>query len=115
MVPPACPNNCTCDGTDAGYCVVDQGITQCQCNNAQHGSDCCSSGGISAVAKAGIATGIIVAIVLAGVIIFAVLSYGVKRGVDWVQIHNMNMSTAHDNPLHVPQTTEHTNPIHESV
>jgi len=113
-IPPGCENNCTCpNGQSHGTCVTIDGITQCDCDKKWHGGDCCTPGGLSTAAIAGIAGGVIAAIVIAGIVAFAVIGYGVKRGVDWVSLHNMNMNAAHDNPLHKPAMNEHVNAIHD--
>jgi len=73
------------------------------------------SGGLSKGAVAGIAGGIVAAIVICGVVAFVILGYGVKKGVDWVQLRSTNMAAANDNPMFTPKTHEHENPIHSST
>jgi hypothetical protein len=107
-----CENNCTCpNGQSHGECVTLDGVSQCDCEKKWHGGDCCTPGGLSTAAIAGIAGGVIAAIVIAGLVAFAVLGYGIKRGIDWVSLHNMNMAAANDNPMFKAKTTEHDNAL----
>jgi hypothetical protein len=115
--PLLCEDNCTCPdqgGASHGTCVVEQGVAQCVCDSHYHGGNCCSRGGLSKGAIAGIAGGAVAGIVVAACVAFVALGYAAKRGVDWVQLKNQNMAAAHDNPVFKPRTTEHVNPLSES-
>jgi hypothetical protein len=111
-----CPNNCTClegnQNKTRGSCTESEGIFQCVCDKGRHGADCCATGASFNKAIAGIAGGVVAAIVIAGVVAFIVLGYGVKRGVDWVQLRNTNMAAAHDNPMFKAKTTEYDNAVY---
>jgi hypothetical protein len=106
---PPCPNNCSFHGE----CKIDDdtGIQACDCEGKYHGIDCAAAGGLSKAAIAGIAGGVIAAIVIAACVGFLVIGYGLKRGVDWMMLNQQMAANSHDNPLHKPATTEHDNQL----
>jgi len=113
IVQEACPNNCSGNG----QCVTDgnSNITQCHCTGGNHGIDCSAAGGLDVAAVAGaISGGIIAVIVIAGVIAIVLIGFGVKKGVDWIQLHDMSQANFHNNPIATERNSEFTSAIHEA-
>lgn len=83
QIPPACVDDCG----EHGKCVNDSGVQQCVCDKGYHGPDCSASGGLKN--RAAIISGAVVAgIVLGSLAGAAVLAYGGKKGVDWMNANS---------------------------
>jgi hypothetical protein len=111
--PPACPNNCT--SAKNGECKTDSktNVTACVCFKGFHGVDCAKSGGRSSKGvAAAISGGVIAAIVIAGVIIVAMISFGAKKSYDWIGMRDANLGAARNNPTFQNPTNELNNSLY---
>jgi len=141
FVPEPCPDDC--GGSKRGYCVnvtcnsnaptpagyktkygcVDpiNGIIKnghntskpfCYCFKGAGGVNCV--GGKSNLGKIiGISVGAIVGIVIACAVVFVVLAFATKKAVDYALLDTKAMSTAKENPLHIPAGNESSNRLYQ--
>lgn len=95
-----------------GQCKTDSAtnVTACVCLKGFHGVDCSKQGGRSSKGvAAAISGGVIAAIVLAGVVALAVISFGAKKTYDWVGMRDSNLGAARNNPTFQNPTNETNN------
>lgn len=110
---PYVPGECQSDEdcSSKGSCVESEEGNYCVCDDGERGVDC-GSGGLSNLGKAlAISGGIIALIVIGGVAALVLLGFGVKKGVDFIALREMNMAASNENPLYIGQTQEHRNPL----
>jgi hypothetical protein len=112
-VPEGCPDNCLNHGTCStnGTCV---------CNKKYFGANCGGVAGKSALtsgAKAGIAggalAGVIIGAVCLGCIVFAFVTYGGYKGIDWLARDSFANNQMHDSPLYEESGNKGNSPLYE--
>jgi len=104
-----CPDNCS----NHGACSSSSNITQCVCVKGFHGSNCAAKGGLSSAAKAAaISGGVIAAIVICGVIVLVILSFGAKKAVDHVLLNEQASAKSHISPLYTDTGASGTSGLH---
>lgn len=99
-----------------GKCNTDANtnVTACVCTKGFHGIDCSLKGGQSSKGvAAAISGGIIAAIVIAGVVIALFVSFGAKKGYDWVSMRDANLAAAKNNPTFENPTHEAQNALYD--
>jgi hypothetical protein len=110
FAPGDCPNNCSGNG----YCNTTTGL--CICKNGVSGLNCGSRNGLTAGNAAAIAggalAGVIIGALCLGIIIFAVITFGGYKGIDWLARDAFANAHMHDSPIYEKSNLSGDSPIY---
>jgi hypothetical protein len=111
FTPGVCPNNCS----GHGYCNTTTGL--CVCYHGVTGLNCGSKNGVKAAQAAIIAggalAGVIIGALCVGFVVFACVTYGGYKGIDWLARDAFANVHMHDNALYEQSGNQGDSPLYE--